>query len=58
MITCKELGPEYLERAFGLGEPTDEYANGRRPIWPTDMVCSLERFRTSACRILIRRSPT
>ena len=45
MITCKELGPEYLERAFGLGEPTDEYANGRRPIWPTDMVCSLEKIQ-------------
>lgn len=50
MITCKELGPEYLERSFGLGEPSEEYANGRKPIWPTDMVRSLEKIQNQCFR--------
>lgn len=45
MIACKKMGPEYLERLFGLGELSDEYANGRKPVWPTDMVRSLEKIR-------------
>lgn len=45
MIACKQLGPEYLERAFGVGEPSDAYANGRKPVWPTDMVRSLENIQ-------------
>lgn len=50
MITCKKLGPEYLERSFGLGEPSEEYANGRKPIWPTDMVRSLEKIQNQCFR--------
>lgn len=45
MIACKKMGPEYLERAYGIGELSDEYANGRKPIWPTDMVKSLEKIQ-------------
>lgn len=45
MIACKKMGPEYLEKLFGSGELSDEYANGRKPIWPTDMVRSLEKIK-------------
>lgn len=45
MIACKKMGPEYLEKLCGIGEPSDDYANGRKPVWPTDMVRSLEKIR-------------
>ena len=45
ILSCKLMGPEYLERAFGLGELSDSYANGRKPIWPTDIVCTLDKIQ-------------
>lgn len=50
ILACKLMGPEYLERAFGVGEPSDAYANGRKPIWPTDMVCTLEKIQEKCFR--------
>lgn len=45
ILACKQMGPEYLESAFGAGERSTAYANGRKPIWPTDMVCTLEKIQ-------------
>lgn len=42
MMACKLMGPEYLEKRFGIGELSDEYSNGRKPVWPTDMVRKLK----------------
>ena len=58
MITCKELGPEYLERAFGLGSRLTNTQMAEDPSGPQIWCAAWKRFRTSACRILIRRSPT
>ena len=45
MLACKEMGPEYMEKMWGAGEISEDYSNGRKPLWPTDMVRSLEKIQ-------------
>lgn len=46
MMTAKKMGPALLERHFGIGELSEEYAHGRKPAWPTDMVKNLEDIQS------------